>query len=67
MTEKVEKTFWFCDLFISKRQWIYCWYEWVYQGMKSPKLGMTPLKGYHLLKEGIRKGYLFYQKWYIKG
>ena len=25
------------------------------------------LKGYHLSMEGIRKGCLFCQKWYIKG
>ena len=24
-------------------------------------------KGYHLSIEGIRKGYLFREKWYIKG
>ena len=33
--------------------------------MQSSKQGM--LKGYHLSVEGIRKGYLFREKWYIKG
>ena len=35
------------------------------KGIKSSKLGLW--KGYHLSIEGIRKGFLFYQKWYIKG
>ena len=33
--------------------------------MQSCKLSMW--KGYHLSLEGIRKGYFFCQKWYIKG
>ena len=35
------------------------------KGMQRSKLVMW--KGYHLSLEGIRKGYLFYQKWHIKG
>ena len=35
------------------------------KGMQSSKLGMW--KGCHLLIEGERNGYLFSQKWYIKG
>ena len=35
------------------------------KGMQSSKQGMW--KGYHLSIEGIRKGYLFRKKWYIKG
>ena len=32
--------------------------------MESSKLGLW--KGYHLSVKGIRKGYLFFQKWYKK-
>ena len=35
------------------------------RGMGISKVGMR--KGCHLSIEGIRKGYLFSQKWYIKG
>ena len=35
------------------------------KGMQSSKQGMW--KGYHLSIEGIQKGYLFHEKWYIKG
>jgi len=34
------------------------------KGMQSSKQGMW--KGYHLSIEGIRKGYLFREKWYLK-
>ena len=35
------------------------------KGMQSSKWGKW--KGYHLSKEGIREGYLFHEKWHIKG
>ena len=34
------------------------------KGMQSSKQGMC--KGYHLSIEGIRRGYFFVKKWYIK-
>ena len=36
-----------------------------FKNMQSSTIGM--LKKYHLSIEDIRKGYLFSQKWYIKG
>ena len=35
------------------------------KGMQGSKQGMR--KEYHLSIEGIQKGYLFREKWYIKG
>ena len=35
------------------------------KGMQSSKQVMC--KGYYLSIEGVRKGYLFREKWYIKG
>ena len=56
---KVEKTFYFfvIDSYLKEQQQL--------KGMQSSKQGMC--KGYHLSIEGIRKGYLFCKKWYIKG
>ena len=57
---KVEKTFRVCDLLKFKRLNLQRLKE-----MQRSKLGMW--KGYHLSIKGIRKGYRFCAKWYIKG
>ena len=60
---RVEKTLWFCDLLnIHILKTVHLQRLKV---MQNSNLGTW--KGYHLSIEGIRKGYLFCQKWYIKG
>ena len=54
--EKVEKTFWFCDLFIFKRQ------PHLTPVNRDVKFQSKYVKGYHLSTEGIRKRNLFSQK-----
>ena len=57
---EVEKTLYFCDWVLFKRLHLQ-----QLKGLQSSKRSMW--KGYHLSIEGIRKGYLFRQKWYVKG
>ena len=59
---KVEKKLYFYDWFLLKTWIVHLQHL---KGMQSSQQGMW--KGYHLLIEGIRKGYLFREKWYIKG
>ena len=54
--EKDKKTSWINDLFILRRR---------LHLQQLKEWGV--LKGHHLSIEGIRNGYLFCQKWYIKG
>ena len=58
--EKVAKIFWFCYFFSTLLKSVHC--EQL-KGMRSSKIGMC--KWYHLSREGIRKGYFFFQKRYI--
>ena len=55
--ERIRKTFWFCDLFISKRQRIYSSYKRDAKGVFERGV---------LWVEGIRNGYLFLSKIFYK-
>ena len=55
--KKVEKTLWFCVLFIFLGRSVHLQQL---KGMQNSKVGIP--KGYQLSIEGIRKGYLCHQK-----